>query len=295
MRRWVTWLVVVGLAALGLVAAVDVLRGGEERVSPSAVQTPGVSASADQLELAVRQLREAGVRGLLTYSDDECGLHAVSLPELDPAPAPAYEMCRPARSTGGLAAFDGDVVWSGLGYGTAQVILPKGKMSRGIRAWLGNPAGQTEAGFRAVQAVSLQQGRYVVLAESTYEPHERVLALVQGKRVVFAQPRWVVRDARFLRPSPGGAYFVGFGPEGPSWFDRNAVPRAFPAAVRNPRAVTWSPDEQWTALATAESVYVFRSDQPHERIVRIPLAVRDLDWESLTGSGAPQPTTHLRV
>ena len=56
------------------------------------------------MEPAVRQLREAGVSGVLTYSDDECRLHAVSLPELEPAPAPSFKMCRPATSTGGLGA-----------------------------------------------------------------------------------------------------------------------------------------------------------------------------------------------
>jgi hypothetical protein len=51
--------------------------------------------------------------------------------------------------------------------------------------------------------------------------------------------------------------------------------------------VTWSPDDSWTALATAESVYVFRSDRPDERIVRIPLAVQDLDWSEDAASSSP--------
>lgn len=276
-RRWVTGLVVVGLAVIALAAAVDGIRGREERASGPAAE-PVVPGGADQVALAIRQLREAGVSGVLTYSDGNCRLQAVSLPELEPARAPAYEMCRPASANGGIVAFDGDVVWTALGYRTAHVVLSKKKLSRGIRAGLGIPAGEGGAGFRAVQATFLGQGRYVVLADSTYEPRERVLALVAGGRVVFVQPRWVIRDARFLRPSPRGAYFVGFAAEGLLWFDRNADPRAFPAAVRGPHAVTWSPDERWTALATAESVYVFRSERPSERIVRIPLSVRDLHW-----------------
>ena len=272
-----TGLVVAGLAVIALAAAVDGIRGGEERASRPGAE-PAVPGGADQVALAIRQLREAGVSGVLTYSDENCRLQAVSLPALEPARAPAYEMCRPATATGGIVAFDGDVVWTALGYRTAHVILSKKKLSRGIRAGLGIPAGERGAGFRAVQATFLGQGRYVVLADSTYEPRERVLALVEGGRVVFVQPRWVIRDARFLRPSPRGAYFVGFAPEGLLWFDGNADPRAFPAAVRSPHAVTWSPDERWTALATAESVYVFRSERPSERIVRIPLSVRDLHW-----------------
>jgi hypothetical protein len=43
------------------------------------------------------------------------------------------------------------------------------------------------------------------------------------------------------------------------------------------RAVTWSPDDRWTAVAALTSVYVFPSEALAP-VVRIPLAVRDLDW-----------------
>jgi len=67
-------------------------------------------------------------------------------------------------------------------------------------------------------------------------------------------------------------------------FDRNADPFAFPTAVRSPQAVAWSPDERWTALATGHSVYVFASEPPNAPVIRVPLAVRDLDWGSETSS-----------
>jgi hypothetical protein len=275
-RRWITWLVVAGLAAIGLAAAVDAFRG-EERVSRPVARTPTIPGLADQPELAMRQLREAGVSGVLTYSDDDCRLHAVSLPELQPVRAPSFQMCRPAITSGGIGAIDGDVVWAGLGYGSFQVVVSEEKLGREIARWLGG--GGEGFGFRAVQAVSLGEDRSVVLADSTYEPTERVLVLLEGKRVIHVQPRWVVRDARFLRPSPSGGSFAAFGPEGLQWFDADADPRAFPAAVESPHAVTWSPDERWTALATDTSVYVFPTERPDELVVRIPLAVHDLAWE----------------
>jgi hypothetical protein len=275
-RRWVTWLVVAGLAAVGLAAAVDAFRG-EARVSRPVARTPTVPGLARQPELAKRQLREAGVSGVLTYSDNACELHAVSLPELQPVRAPSFQMCRPATTTGGLGAIDGDVVWAGLGYGAVQVVMSAEELGRQVARWLGG--GGEGFGFRAVHAVSLGEERAVVLADSTYEPRERVLVLLEGDRVILVQPRWVIRDARFLRPSPSGAWFAAFGPEGLQWFDANADPRAFPAAVRSPHAVTWSPDERWTALATDTSVYVFPTDRPDELVVRIPLAVHDLAWE----------------
>jgi hypothetical protein len=286
MRRWLTWLVVAGLAVLGLAAAVDALQG-EERMRRPEARAPAVPGLGDRPEQAIGQLREAGVSGVLTYADEECRLHAVSLPELEPVRAPSFEMCRPATSTGGLGAVDGDVVWAGLGFGAAQVVVSEEELGRKVSRWLNAGQPDEAMGFRAVQAVALDEERAAVLADSTYEPRERVLALLEGDRVVFVQPRWVIRDARYLRPSPSGAYFAAFTPEGLLWFDRNAEPLAFPAAVRSPRAVTWSPDDSWTALATAESVYVFRSDRPDERIVRIPLAVSDLDWSEDAASGSP--------
>jgi hypothetical protein len=279
MRRWLTLLVVVGLAALGLVAAVDALRG-EEQVRQSGPRTQTIPGLAERPEQAIRHLQEAGVTGVLTYADGDCRLHAVSLPELEAVRAPAFQMCRPATSTGGLGAVDGDVVWSGLGFGTVQVVVAEEELGPQVARGLGSVRPGEGEGFRAVQAVALGEDRAAVLADSTYEPRERVLVLLEGDRVVLVQPRWVIRDARFLRPSPNGTYFAAFTPEGLLWFDRDADRIAFPAAVRSPHAVTWSPDERWMALATAESVYIFRSDRPNERIIRIPLAVRDLDWSA---------------
>jgi hypothetical protein len=276
MRRGITWIVVAGVAALGVAAAVDSLRG-EESVTRRDAGSPTVPGLADQPELAMRQLREAGVRGVLTYSDQACKLHAVSLPELQPVRAPSFEMCRPATTSGGIGAVDGDVVWAGLGYGSFQVVVSEEELGREVARWLGG--GGEGFGFRAVQAVSLGEERSVVLADSTYEPSERVLVLLEGDRVILVQPRWVIRDARYLRPSPTGRSFAAFGPDGLMWFDANADPRAFPAAVRSPHAVAWSPDERWTALATDASVYVFPTERPDELVVRIPLAVHDLSWE----------------
>jgi hypothetical protein len=278
-RRIATGLVVAALAALGLVAAVDAFWSPGGSSPQAARQTTTVPLLARQPEIAVSQLREAGVSGLLTYSDEDCRLHAVSLPELRPARAPSFEMCRPLTATGGLGAIDGEVVWSGLGYGTVQVVLSEEQLSRAIRAGLGMEAAE-DAGFRAVQAVSLGDERYVVLADSTYEPRERVLAGFDGTRPRFVHPRWEVGDARAVRPSPQGGYFalLGEGWVGTPIFSRDGRRLDLPQEMPNPRSITWSPDERWTALATDESVYVYPTEEPQRLVVRIPLPVRDLDW-----------------
>ena len=76
MRSWVTWLVVAGLAALGLAAAVDALgtrgRGDGPLAAPATTGLVGPARAGDQA--ATR----GGVRGVLTCTDAECRLHAVS-------------------------------------------------------------------------------------------------------------------------------------------------------------------------------------------------------------------------
>ncbi|HEU4450239.1 MAG TPA: hypothetical protein VFR63_09720 [Gaiellaceae bacterium] len=283
MRRIVTWLVVAAVAGLALAATVDGLVGPRESAPRAAPRTTTAPLLARQPELAVSQLREAGLTGVLTFSDEECRLHAVSLPELEPVEAPSFEMCRPLTSTGGIGAVDGEVVWSGLGYGTVQVVLSEERLSRAIRVGLGIPAGDVSAGFRAVQAVSLDGERYVVLADSTYSPRERVLAVFEGRRARFVHPRWLVGDARAVRPSPRGGYYALLGPgvvagDGSPIFSRDGRQQGRPEGIPHPRAIAWSPDERWTALATDESVYVYPTRRPGELVVRIPLAVRDLDW-----------------
>ena len=190
-----------------------------------------VPGLADQPELAIRQLREAGVRGVLTYSDEECKLHAVSLPDLRPVRAPSYEMCRPAMASGGLGTVDGDVVWAGLGYGTFQVVLSKEELGRELTRLLSSPGRHPDLGFRAVQAVALDDERTVVLADSTYVPKDRVPRLAAprarrprpahvadpGRALPQAQPhRRLLRvdgsgRAGLVRPGRGSARAARFG------------------------------------------------------------------------------------
>jgi hypothetical protein len=224
----------------------------------------------------VSELRAADVTGVLTYSDEDCRLHAVSLPELEPARAPSFEMCRPSTAGGELGVLDGDVVWAGLGYGAVQVVISQEELSRAI---LGTATAGRDS-FRALQAVSLDSERVLVLADSALGPEERVLAAFDGTPARFAHMSWLASGAWGIRPSPDGSYYAVLRSEAPGAQVFTREGRAVEAAEPVPpaRGVAWSPDQRWTALATDEGVYLFPSDPPRRPVIRLPLVVRDLDW-----------------
>jgi hypothetical protein len=92
MRRVGTVLVVIVVAAIGVVAGLDALRGESASVptarseaeSPSVSTAPEPAASAQEAELA----------GTLYYTDESCELQAIELPEARPVEAPGWDECR---------------------------------------------------------------------------------------------------------------------------------------------------------------------------------------------------------
>jgi hypothetical protein len=263
-RSPLTVLVVAVVLAVGFAAVVDALP--EEREQQRRSPRPFVGG-----EETAAALRQAGVRGLLTYSDQGCGLHSVRLPDLTAASAPAIRSCEPHVPTGGIGTWKGKVVWSGFGFRTIQVVLSRKSLDRAVSRRL-----ETDRlGLRAVQAVSLQDGRYAVLLED--EARRTYAAFFEGNLALAVYP--LVEADHTLRPSPGANY-VALLTRGSTLqvFTRAGHPQELPP-VANPHAIAWSPDDAWTALATSRSVYVFRSGEDDETLPRIPLVVRDLDWD----------------
>ena len=104
MARFGTWLVVAAIGLLGLVAAIDALRGGEE-VRPAAdVSTEGTATERQQTdttgpqeqltELATRVLREHRIEGELVVTDIQCRVRSFALPSLEEQIPPIANACR---------------------------------------------------------------------------------------------------------------------------------------------------------------------------------------------------------
>jgi hypothetical protein len=82
---------------------------------------------------------------------------------------------------------------------------------------------------------------------------------------------------RDLRVSPRGSFVSLHANQRLLVIDADGRPVALPPFI-DPRALTWSPDERWSAVATTHSVFVFRTEAPEVRIRRLPIAARDLSW-----------------
>ena len=81
-----------------------------------------------------------------------------------------------------------------------------------------------------------------------------------------------------LEASPRGNFFTAwYGDSLVTIRDRNGDLVTFPTIPRV-RAVTWSPDERWTAAATAHSVFVFRTNTSEPSVRRLPIVAYDVAW-----------------
>ena len=206
MRRLATAVLAGGLLLLALAAAVDALRG--RSAEPLVVQTA-------ETRSPLAALRLAGARGTIMYSDEDCRLHAIRLPNLDPVAAPGYERCEPRIPTGGLSILRGKVVWSGLGFHTVQVVLSRADLAAAIRRApeAAELAYEGAGPYEARQLVAFGRDRYGIVLVNPRADWEPVFAIFDDRRLVRLQVGVVgLRDT--VRSSPRGKYFAVVHPQG---------------------------------------------------------------------------------
>jgi hypothetical protein len=302
MRRWATWLIVGALVALGSVAVADALRGTSEsrkRVPLRTSAAPGVGQQPASDEMS----------GVRYYSDKEheCRVEGLRLPDLVDEPAPNFRSCRFSLSPEG-AALPGDVVWSPNGRfaarerddvielfstlspgptripGHAPAFKPNGTFTyvKGNdivecpRNEVAPPCITIVARFRdwpVLELAWLSNDRMAVITQ----PSEYVLTIREGR--LHTSTSGFGRPLTDLRVSPRGN-FVAVRAEGRGGLlvlGPDGLAASLPL-LTNPRAIAWSPDERWTAVATESSVFVFRTNTGEARIRRLPIEARDLAW-----------------
>jgi hypothetical protein len=109
---------------------------------------------------------------------------------------------------------------------------------------------------------------------SGYREHLSVIDVRQLIGVVISE----FGEGLRLEASPRGNFFSAwYGDSLSTIRDRNGDLVTFPAIPRV-RALTWSPDERWTAAATARSVFVFRTNTSEPSVRRLPIEAYDLAW-----------------
>ena len=93
MRRGLTVLVVVVVAAISLAAGIDALRG--ESAPEPAAQNETPSASTTEPEGPTNYMPlEDEIAGTLYYTDESCELQAIELPSQTPVETPGWDECR---------------------------------------------------------------------------------------------------------------------------------------------------------------------------------------------------------
>jgi hypothetical protein len=103
-----------------------------------------------------------------------------------------------------------------------------------------------------------------------------VVGVFRGRRLVGAPP-FVYGRLTGLRASPYGSFAAARGDTG-SIVLLDAEGDLRPDGLSGAHAIAWSPDETWTAMARRDAVYLFETGTRAVRLIRLPIAVADLDW-----------------
>ena len=314
MRRWPTWLTVGALCALGSFAAADALRG--DRAEVRVKENPPPRAQTVARELRLRE--PEGILYYSDPDDGcrLHGLALPRLENAPPPDFSGCEFSLSPDTTavlagqvswsprGGLYARDSDGMIE-LGSqgsqpslrfpGTAPAFMPNGTFTyargRTVVAWATDCPSHarlfTLPGDNATVRCRREVARLPNPATRlAWLARDRLTAVVRrpdrvSELLVLGgeRPLTLLVSGRPLAPlevSPAGTFFAV--PDRRtlllfSW-DGTGIPIPVDAA----RAITWSPDERWAAVATENSVFAFRMHVPGEPVRRLPIRASDLDW-----------------
>lgn len=334
MGKRVTWLVVAAVTALALAAAVDALRGeegpGRRQAKPPSLTTKTAGPSSFAQIPAGGSF--SGV--LYYSDDDcrlraleLPSLHETEAPAWSGCAFSLSPTGRAVQPAGAAWSPGGEVYAAGLGgvveldsgrrvfRGRVPAWRPDGTLTYvrdgAVRAWPSgrvllsrrdleqaaarHPNAPEGHGFESIgvrQVGWLDPGRVVVLlrVDIRFAGAFDLTAVFQGRRLVATVAAF--RSFDRLWTSPDGTYFA-LGGATLELYDRNGNARPLPP-LTDPRAIAWSPDESWIAVATRASIYVFRAGTTEFRLRRLPTPAHDLAWRGTGGAPELGDTVSLR-
>ena len=154
-----------------------------------------------------------------------------------------------------------------------RTLLSRADLTRELRR-----ARWTSFDFRVEEIHWLDDRRFAAIVRARSADEGADLLAVFEDRQLLADPRYAYEDLGSIRPSPSGALVSARIPNtgGIVTVDRDGEPVRL--ALRHGDAVTWSPDEEWIAEATADGIYVFHAGDDSPQFFHIPIVARDLVW-----------------
>jgi hypothetical protein len=253
MGRVSTWVLVAGIVALGLTAAVDALERGDDgarRVPRDDAAGERVAEPSSWRRAAAAELADHGIRGTLVWIDARCRTHAFRLPTLAKVEPSERRSCGPngPRLLPPTGRRPGSAGWEDLGEG--RPVLSGLALLRALG--------------RNAAIVRDQAGR------------GSILAVFRRRRLVGAPP-FAYGSLERLRVSPYRTYAAAaIGGRGLVIVDTEG--RLQPDGLSGAHAVAWSPDETWTAMARRDAVYLFETGARAVSLIRLPIRAADLGW-----------------
>jgi hypothetical protein len=281
----------------------------QKRRNPPPTAAPPRIADKDRL---AAELQALGAGGIVYLTDVNCRRYLLGLPALVWTTAqglPGPDCARGGRPVvserAGLAAEQvgaetievSSEIWSFRFRGLSPAFKPGGTLTfvrdGRVYEWTSAcPVGAATVTFRGLREID-RCPRPVrgapPLAQELVWSGEHDFAVIAGPQGV--RSLLVKRDGRAISlfksvgaslsglvASPHGRYFGARVDGSMVVFDsRRPGNLALPSGAERSTAVTWSPDERFTALASKSSVYIYPGDRPG-RAVALPLTAIELDW-----------------
>jgi hypothetical protein len=206
-------------------------------------------------------------------------------------PVLTLDGCAPAWTPAGLLTFvrggelaQLDEACSGNGSACSHVILSRDELATSFHELPGLRSLRSPS-VREVAWLSDEAFLAILRGERSDGQRRDLVALFRGTRLVEAAP---LRRPHLslLRVSPRRTYAaVQADPTGVWLLSADGAslsvqrfPPWSPPAPTDVKAITWSPDERFTAVASRTSVYIYRTARNSAGFIGLPIAARDLVW-----------------